>query len=56
LTSFSRFWTDFSRLAWLHLNLEDEPAARRAVEKALALDPKNDHVLRLARKLEIPGF
>jgi hypothetical protein len=59
--AFSRFWkqadgTDLSRLAWLHLNLEEEPAARRVVEKALAVDPKNDHVLRLARKLEIPGF
>ncbi len=59
--AFSRFGkqvdaTDLSRLAWLHLNLEEHPPARRAVEKALALDPKNDHVLRLARKLEIPGF
>lgn len=48
--------TDLSRLAWLYLNLEEESAARTIVEKGLALDPRNDHIVRLARKVHIPGF
>jgi tetratricopeptide (TPR) repeat protein len=43
--------TDLSRLAWLYLHLRDVPRAKEVVEKGLALDPENEHCIRLKKRL-----
>ena len=47
--------TDLSRLAWLHLNIQDDATARSVVTKALAEDFSNEHLVKLAKRLEIEG-
>jgi hypothetical protein len=42
--------TDLSRLAWLHLHLNNEPRAGALVREGLQLDPDNEHCLSLAAK------
>jgi hypothetical protein len=42
--------TDLSRLAWLHLHLNNEPRAGTLVKEGLRLDPDNEHCLSLAAK------
>ena len=42
--------TDLSRLAWLHLHLNNEPRAGVLVKAGLQLDPDNEHCLSLAAK------
>jgi hypothetical protein len=43
--------TDCSRVAWLCLALHDEERASRFVEKGLALEPNNEHCLKLASRM-----
>lgn len=43
--------TDYSRLAWLYMHLQDQDKAKEAVEKGLAKDFNNPHCVKLARKL-----
>jgi hypothetical protein len=43
--------TDLSRLAWICLNLGDNPAASAYVEKGLELDKSNIYCLRLLGRL-----
>lgn len=45
--------TDLSRLAWLHLQLREEVAAKTVVQQGLRLDPYNSHLNKLARRLDI---
>ncbi len=45
--------TDFSRLAWLYLNLNNEPAAKLAVERGLQRDAANRHCVSLAQRLGV---
>ena len=45
--------TACSRLAWLHLHLKDDTQAARVVKRGLAIDPNNEHCLRLALRLGI---
>jgi hypothetical protein len=42
--------TDLSRLAWLHLHLNNESRAGALVREGLKLDPDNDHCLSLIAK------
>ena len=42
--------TDLSRLAWLHLHLNNEPRAGVLVREGLKLDPDDQHCLSLAAK------
>ena len=44
---------DYSRLAWLYLNLNDAKAALARVEDGLAMDSGNEHLCSLARRLEV---
>lgn len=44
---------DFTRLAWLCLNVEDEENARYWTERGLALEKDNVHCLSLARRLGV---
>jgi len=43
--------TDLSRLAWLYLHLGDTARAERVAAKGLAMDPENEHCLRLLELL-----
>ncbi len=43
--------TDWSRLAWLELNLGDEEGAKRAVQLGLEIEPDNTHLANLDSKL-----
>jgi hypothetical protein len=43
--------TDYSRLAWLSLQLGDEMAARRFTSQGLRLDVDNEYCVKLARRL-----
>ncbi|MYB62815.1 MAG: ATP-binding protein [Gemmatimonadetes bacterium] len=43
--------TDFSRLAWLQLHLDEKNAARQTVAKGLKLDPDNQHCIGLKQRL-----
>lgn len=43
--------TDYSRLAWLHLNLGETEIAMELAGKGLKLDPTNTHCLRLAQRV-----
>lgn len=45
--------TDYSRLAWLYMHLQDYETARESVEKGLAIDFSNIYCIRLATKLGI---
>jgi hypothetical protein len=45
--------TDLTRLAWICLIADDEPAAQRWTEKGLAIEPDNVHCLSLAQRLGI---
>lgn len=43
--------TDYSRIAWLFMNIGDRNQARRYAESGLEIHPANTHLLGLARKL-----
>jgi hypothetical protein len=45
--------TDFSRIAWLALNIHDEENAREYTERGLALDQSNPYIQSLATRLNI---
>ena len=45
--------TDCSRLAWLHLSLGDEEAARQIVREGLKKYRGNEYCRNLAERLEI---
>ena len=45
--------TDYSRLAWLYMHLQDPDKAKNAVEKGLAKDYNNPHCSKLAKKLRM---
>jgi tetratricopeptide (TPR) repeat protein len=45
--------TDYSRLAWLYLNIGREDRAALLVQRGLALDPHNEHLCRLADRLSV---
>jgi hypothetical protein len=45
--------TDYSRLAWLQINNNQEETARETVEKGLEIDPYNHHCQRLYAKFNI---
>ncbi len=42
---------DYGQLAWLYIHVGDRPSARYYTEKGLELDPENDHLLNLVRRL-----
>ena len=44
--------TNCSRLAWLHLNVNNEERARDVAKKGLARDPENEYCSNLIRKLD----
>jgi hypothetical protein len=43
--------TEFNRLAWLSLVVDDEASAKTWTERGLAIDPDNVHCLSLAQRL-----
>jgi tetratricopeptide (TPR) repeat protein len=43
--------TDLSRLAWLYLHMREVEQALATAERGLAIDPQNEHCLRLAARL-----
>lgn len=43
--------TDLSRIAWLCLSLSKEDRAKEYITRGLALDPENEHCIRLAERL-----
>ena len=43
--------TDCSRLAWLYLHLKDERRAGEVAEIGLRIDPRNEHCLKIKRRL-----
>lgn len=43
--------TDFSRVAWLALNLHDNIRAKKFTQEGLTLDPSNEYCTKLAQKL-----
>jgi hypothetical protein len=45
--------SDLGRLAWLYLHLHDEQRAREHSEQAIALDPNDEHCIRLAKRLHL---
>jgi hypothetical protein len=45
--------TDYSRLAWLQLNNNQDETARETVEKGLEIDPDNHHCLKLYAKINV---
>ena len=45
--------TDFSRMAWLKLYCRDEKGAKRLVGQGLAIEPGNEHLVRLSKRLII---
>jgi hypothetical protein len=45
--------TDYSRLAWLYLNLRDADSAGRMTKNGLLLEPTNEYCVNLAYKLSI---
>jgi hypothetical protein len=47
---------DFSRLAWLCLQLHDRPRAIKWTEKGLQVEPGNIHCLKLAQRLDLQQF
>ncbi|TAN07826.1 MAG: hypothetical protein EPN38_04535 [Rhodanobacteraceae bacterium] len=44
--------TDYSRLAWLYLNIGHADRARTIARRGLGLDPENEHCLKLVQRLE----
>jgi hypothetical protein len=44
--------TDYSSLSWLYLNIGMEDRARDAARRGIALEPENEHCLRLIRRLD----
>ena len=47
--------TDCSRLAWLRMHLQDTPLALKAAQKGHAIDPQNEHCIRLLERLADHG-
>jgi hypothetical protein len=47
---------DLSRLAWLYLHLHNPDMALEIVIRGLALEPENEHCIRLARRLGTGGI
>jgi hypothetical protein len=45
--------TDYSRLAWLYLQMKDEAAARKYTALGLTIEPENEHCRNLAEKLKV---
>lgn len=45
--------TDYSRLAWLQINNNQEDIARETVEKGLEIDPDNHHCQRIYARINI---
>jgi hypothetical protein len=45
--------TDYSRIAWLALNIHDETKAKEYTERGLAIEPTNPHIQSLANRLRI---
>jgi NB-ARC domain len=43
--------TDCSRLAWLYLHLKDDRRASEVTKIGLQMDPRNDHCLKIKRRL-----
>lgn len=43
--------TDYSRLAWLYLNIDDEINAKKYMEQGLNIDSCNSHCLKLQQRL-----
>lgn len=46
--------TDLSRLAWLHLNIQEDADAKAIASLGLQRDPTNTHLLKLADRLGLP--
>ena len=44
---------DFSRIAWLALNIHSETKAKEYTERGLAIEPSNPHIQSLAGRLRI---
>lgn len=44
--------TDCSRLAWLYMNIDKEDHARDIALRGIALEPANEHCLKLVRRLD----
>lgn len=45
--------TDYSRIAWLYMNLGDRAKAKEYTKQGLAIEPDNVHLNRLARKRDV---
>ena len=46
--------SDFSRMAWLYINLSELEKARGCTKSGLAIDPNNYHCRKLAERLALP--